>query len=360
MIRPMTILLLVLCVSTLQAQELEDPRNILRERTAKYWHELDISDDETGVESNPTGNPIGGGEGYSDIITRGDYTVRSYEDLASALEQVRPGEVVYVPADAEIDFSGRPILELTDEVTLAGNRGSAGSSGGRLFSDELDTDLMLRVTGDYARITGLRIRGPFDERWRVPIGSDGVGISGFGVEFDNNEISAFSHAAISVSGRSSRTYIHHNYIHHNQRDGLGYGTSSGGADILYEANLYDYNRHHIASSGSPGSAYEARYNLVRPNANSHLFDMHGGRDRGDMTAIAGDWLHVHHNTFESEERSLVIRGVPSQGAWVHNNWILRREEDEDDPMIDGEEKLYLYDNAFGPDKSPYVPIEGDH
>lgn len=354
MIRWTIMVVLVLQAGTGWAQALEDPRNILRERTARYWHELDITDDQVGAESNPTGSPIGGGEGYSDIITEGDYTVQTYEELAAVLAQAQPGEVVFVPGDAEIDFSGKPILDIPGEVTLASDRGRQGSKGGLLFSDALDTDLMLRTTGDYVRITGLRIRGPFDEQWRVPHGSDGIGIRSFGVELDNCEVSAFSHAAITVGGRAGRTYIHHNYIHHNQRNGLGYGTSSGGTDILFEANLYDYNRHHIASSGSPGSAYEARYNICLPHANSHLFDMHGGRDRGDETAIAGDWLHIHHNTFESEERSIVIRGVPSQGGWVHNNWIVNPAGED---MIDAGGELYQFDNLVGQDRSPYSSIE---
>jgi len=117
-------------------------------------------------------------------------------------------------------------------------------------------------------------------------------------------------------------YVHHCFIHHNQRDGLGYGVCLDGATVLIEANQFDACRHHIASTGAPGSGYEARYNVCLSAATSHLFDMHGGRDRGDGTDIAGDWLNIHHNTFQcTTQRSIVIRGVPSQGANVHHNWF---------------------------------------
>jgi len=44
-----------------------------------------------GCEDNPTGNPIGGGEGYNDIRTSGDYTVTTKEELLAALAQAQPG-----------------------------------------------------------------------------------------------------------------------------------------------------------------------------------------------------------------------------------------------------------------------------
>ena len=50
------------------------------------------------------------------------------------------------------------------------------------------------------------------------------------------------------------------------------------SDVLIEANRFNNGRHHIASTGRPGSSYEARYNIILENANSHHFDMHGARD----------------------------------------------------------------------------------
>jgi hypothetical protein len=117
-------------------------------------------------------------------------------------------------------------------------------------------------------------------------------------------------------------YVHHNFIHHCQRAGLGYGVSLDQADALIEANIFDWCRHHIAATGAPGTSYEARYNIVLTNASSHYFDMHGGRDRGDGTGIAGDWMKVHHNTFQGlDQKAVVIRGTPNQPAYIHHNWF---------------------------------------
>jgi hypothetical protein len=297
---------------------------VLPERVGRWEHETNLeADEETfGAEHNPTGNPIGGGDGYADILTDGDFAVRSYEELRSVLTGAGAGQVVFVPSGAEIDFSDREALDIPEGVTLASDRGRKGSSGGLLFSIPLITPGMLRTAGDCARLTGLRMRGPYHDRERIAQGSSGFSTQHFAAEVDNCEISGFSNSATGFPAGASRGYVHHNHIHHNQKAGLGYGVSVGGGEVLVEANLFDYCRHHIASSGAPGSAYEARYNICGENANGHLFDMHGGRDRGDATDIAGDWMNIHHNTFKcTEARSVGIRGVPSQGAQIHHNWF---------------------------------------
>ncbi len=298
---------------------------ILTARTARWAGELNLeSGEETfGAEHNPTGNPIGGGEGYADGFTSGNHSVRSYRELALALKGAAAGDVVFVPGDAEIDMGGRQGLEIPEAVTLAGNRGARGSAGGLIFSNALDTPFLVKTAGDRVRVTGLRFRGPYPHRDRAAHSSFGIITSHFAVEIDNCEIRGFSVAATRFDDGASRGYVHHNFIHHNQKGGLGYGVSINGADALIEANLFDWCRHHIASSGSPGSAYEARYNICLEHANGHLFDMHGGQDRGDATVISGDWMDIHHNTFVAKDvRSVVIRGVPSQDARVHHNRCL--------------------------------------
>jgi hypothetical protein len=51
--------------------------------------------------------------------------------------------------------------------------------------------------------------------------------------------------------------------------------------------------------------------------------MHGGRDRGDGTDIAGDWIHIHHNTFVGR-KTIHIRGTPNQFRREHDNRIVPR------------------------------------
>ena len=53
-----------------------------------------------GRNSNPTGNPIGGGAGYSRIITGSEtgvkYTVSTKAELLTALKSAKAGEIVFV------------------------------------------------------------------------------------------------------------------------------------------------------------------------------------------------------------------------------------------------------------------------
>ena len=329
--------------------------DVYTNRTARWEHEAGLEEEETfGAEHNQTGNPIGGGEDYGEVFTGGDFRVRSYEELQAALETAKAKQVVFVLGDAEIDMSGRPELSIPEGVTLASTRGHSGSKGGLVFFDPLKTPGLFASAGDCVRITGLRVRGPYLHRDRIDVDSRGISTTHFGTEIDNCEISGFRSSATGFGAGASRGYVHHNHIHHNQQAGLGYGVSLAG-DVLIEGNLFDWCRHHIASSGAPGSGFEARYNICGENANSHLFDMHGGRDRGDATDIAGDWMNIHHNTFKCEEfRSVGIRGVTSQGAVIHHNWFYSPDPQN---VVRTSEGVEVYRNVLGPDREVIDRLE---
>jgi len=164
-------------------------------------------------------------------------------------------------------------------------------------------------------------------------------------EVDNCEIYNWNCVGIGAGGGGT-VRVHHNYIHHCQLSGYGYGVCTGGCNCYIIANKFDWCRHDIASGGTPGDAYEAAWNLVLPNATSHRFDMHGGRARGDNTDIAGDWILVHHNTFQGPQPAVVVRGVPSQGAEIHHNWFVNPAKK---PVVSGG-NTRVYRNVHGPDK----------
>ncbi len=185
---------------------------------------------------------------------------------------------------------------------------------------------MFRVVGDPVRITGLRIRGPDTSVGVVYQSPLATGIyvrpkSGsptWDVEIDNNELYGWPTAAVSVSARGVR--VHHNDMHHNRRAGLGYGVVTSRADPVIGSNVFNFNRHAIASTGYPGSSYEACHNIVLPGANGHAFDMHGGFDKGFFPDAAGTSMLVHHNTFLiSAYTAVLIRGVPEQAATIRDN-----------------------------------------
>ncbi len=278
-----------------------------------------------GCESNPTGNPIGGGADYNAIFVNGDYVVTDKVELLWALSNAVAGDVVYVNA-MEIDLSGETIV-IPGGVTLAGNRGHAGAAGPLLHSDQsppVNYVRLFEAGGAKVRITGLQIRGPHAEigaaAYDPPVS---IGInSGFAnLEVDNCEISAWSHSGIHLTSGGTNAWVHHNYIHHCQRCGLGYGICLGHDDAtcVVEANLFDYCRHAVAGTGDSGNSYEACYNLVLEHANGHVFDMHGSPYEA---GIAGDMIHIHHNTVHvTDWYAVKIRARPNIGAHIHHNWF---------------------------------------
>ncbi|MEQ8847644.1 hypothetical protein [Botrimarina sp.] len=319
--------------------------------------------------------PIGGGQGYDAIVTSGDHTARTLDELIDVLAAAEPGDVVFVPGDALIDLTARIyieklVLEVPAGVTLASDRGAAvdggGVSEGALFtSDALDTPIMIRALGPGVRITGLRLRGPNTKRYlehhkrsRDLLGkdyreyyykfptSDGIGTSHDRLEVDNCEISGFAHAGVQLSSGEGH-HVHHCFIHHCQYQGLGYGVCHNRAMSHIERCLFDFNRHSIAGTGRPPSGYLAEHNVELGESLSHCFDMHGGRDRGDGTNTAGTLIEIRNNTFRPSTTPIKVRGVPEEECVVSQNWFLHADSPAE--AVVAEEKTEVDNNAYGSD-----------
>ncbi|WP_339901204.1 right-handed parallel beta-helix repeat-containing protein [uncultured Cyclobacterium sp.] len=318
--------------------EIKDP-----EKTS--W--LTINGELYGAKPNDLG-PIGGGEGYTMPILKGDFEATNLDELLDALAQAKSGQVVYIPDETKIDLTTRVyidklILEIPAGVTLAGNRGYQGSKGGLLLSNTLNTSVMIRPMGPNVRFSGLRIQGPNPDRHlehhKRSFGPNGLGrdyyykfpvsrgiVSEYSeLQVDNCEISAFSGSGIYLK-KGSGHYIHHNFIHKCQYNGLGYGVSHGAASSITEYNLFNENRHSIAGTGISGCGYIARHNVEMGISLSHCFDMHGGRDRKDGSDIAGTTIEIYNNTFYAPQTPVVIRGIPEDKCDIFQNWFAQHKE----------------------------------
>jgi PKD repeat protein len=336
-----------------------------------------------GAEFNPTGNPIGGGAGYSNIVAResADYIVTNKAELLSALNVARSGAVIYIDDDVEIDLTGTTNTKIWPGVTIASGRGRNGSEGALLYETGYG------ISGYYfwvgsggttpARITGLRFFGADmeigDQEGPYLYGSAVHLIGSANLEVDNCELAGWGSAAIelaipTVDGGITYAYVHHNYIHHNRRNGLGYGVCLGPSTAarritaLIEANLFDYGRHFIAGNGPPGNSYVARYNLCLEHDFSHSFDMHGGTDRGDSTTVAGDSVTIYCNTFrDPDQRGICIRGKPVYMSPIYNNWFYHTSAEVEPSPV---EQLYdtgnldIHDNLYGvtPPGTALLPV----
>ncbi|MBE6551465.1 MAG: hypothetical protein E7665_04945 [Ruminococcaceae bacterium] len=354
----------------------------------KYMDTLSITKGDTiyGAYTKEGVPTFGGGVGYPDIHTTGDYIVRSYTELLDACKKASSGEVIFIPSDVSIDLTMEIkdadnkgyYVYLNEGVTLASDRGyvredGTVSTGAKLYGCGIDTPSI--TTGFVycnkdARITGITLQGPDGNRhlehhyrsfsvinapghdyyYRFPI-AGGVSILGDNVEIDNCELSGFSSYAIGVS--AYECYIHHNYIHHNQINGLGYGVSFGHGGGLIEYNLFNYNRHSIAGSGYGDSYYTARYNVDMGESLDHVYDMHGGADRKDGTNIAGKYVEMYNNTFLTASRPFHIRGVPVEYYTFCHNILLNPVNQYNYGVLTGE-KMKIYDNIFGIEKQTVV------
>ena len=248
--------------------------------------------DTYGAEANPTGEPIGGGTGYSRILTPGeaDTVVATKAELLGALASATSGTIIYVDDAAVIDLTGESNIAIPGGVTLASGRGRNGSEGRSGLHHFGATRLPL----PRRRFRGFTSRASASKA-PTPARSDSIsaptGIATYSpfTEIDNCEFFGWSTSAISFStGATTGSYAHHNYIHHNQRDGLGYGVVLNAEHIFIVGNLFDFCRHAIAATGRLGSGYDARWNVHLEHTISHMFDMHGERDY-DKYILVGLW-----------------------------------------------------------------------
>ena len=325
-----------------------------------------------GAKVNPTGEPIGGGKGYTKIISKYDFLVRNRDELLDALKKAKKGDVIFISDTSKIDLSKDDKIVIHGGITLASNRGVNDSEGALLFSSDINKLIqsLFLIKGDSVRITGLRIQGPdsttrfktfykknennkwvFDSKnyYSFPT-SCGI-MSGYSyTEIDNCELSGWGHAAIflvltkKADTICNNNYIHHNYIHHNQRSGLGYGICLDNAEVLIEGNIFDWDRHGITGTGRPKTAFEARFNIAK-HAN---FDMHGGSDRKDNTSIAGKYIKIHHNDFFLMDNACVqIRGISVLQSEIYNNSFSQTIPEKAVIQSTAKGNLKVYNNKFG-------------
>jgi len=348
-------------------------------RYLKYRDTISINVDGTvyGAYVEDGMSPIGGGKGYDGIITTGDYIVRTYEELTEACSKAESGEVIFIPSDVTIDLSMKKrdqyYITLRDGVTLASDRGYVREDGsvstGALIKGEgagstITTNFVICNSG--SRLTGLDFRGPdpmrhvehhtrcyradgsFDHTiyYKLPM-TVGIVVAGKNVEIDNCEISGFCNTAISVG--SYDVHVHHNYIHHNQVKGLGYGIAFGHGGGIIEYNMFNWNRHSIAGSGPADSYYIARYNVDMGDSLDHVYDMHGGRDRGDGTNIAGKYIEMYNNTFLADNMPYHVRGVPVEYQKFYHNVVINPKTNYNFGSLTGK-NIEIYDNIFGIEK----------
>jgi len=344
-----------------------------------YNYERDLSIELDGVKYGAyveEGDaPIGGGSGYKDIFTTGDYIVGTLTELTDALEKAQSGEVIFLKGDAAIDISSLVMngkyLDVREGVTLASNRGyvyedGKVATGGKIYSSSMKNKAIYASEG--SRISGLILAGGDPNQhlehhkraFSVPnapghsyyykltsVQTDGIYVVGNNVTIDNCEIAGFGHGAIFIKQEMKNLHVTHCYIHHNQANGLGYGISHhDGTESVIEYCLFNYNRHSIAATGAPTTGYIARFNVEMGSSLGHCFDIHGGSDRKDGTNIAGTYCEMYNNTFLADTNPYTLRGVPEDYQEFYHNVCVNEYNRYNTSRLIGT-NVSIYDNIFG-------------
>ncbi len=295
-----------------------------------------------------------------------DQTVTTRSDLINAVEQ--PDTTVWIPGDVTIDMTGESRIMIANNVIIASDRNLAGGKGGLIkTNDQRNFGLFITKNADvHFRMSGVRFKGPrtdyFDPedhgRDHRDYSVTGVRAYGKSLIIDNCEVFGWTNAGFvpGTSQTPTQGWFHHNSMHHNQMAHLGYPMDLYNGLHLIEWNYFDHNRHSIAGFGYPSNGYEARFNVVGPNANHPAFfsfDMHSLGENIDSgpksnSRVAGKFVNVHHNVFEQGQHPAIsLSGVPQMFARFCYNWVVDQEG-----AVDGEKgaELRVRGNIYGSDR----------
>jgi hypothetical protein len=320
---------------------------------------------------NWTGDPVGGGPGYSRIIPRAqaDHAVSSVRDLVDWMDTYEAwdgrqwvlrrgghpaaaGEVVFVAAD--LDITGYRNLNPGGGVTLASNRGevlAAGrfAPGARLWSTDFYFDIphggatpfLIDVQNQRCRITGLIVEGPNPYHLaNIAYIHEEHGISagirtGPKVEIDNVEVRFCDKYAVQHA-HPQGCWLHHSYLHDTCLEGYGYGVWHGGSGradagiAAVEACHLDRHKHYTDAASRQfdvlyryNAYFEARYqNQVNHHGNKQ------GEIPGGRWWLRNIWYAPHErwrNNSAIEDPPLFGGGRPGPGQtwYVRHQYFLR-------------------------------------
>jgi hypothetical protein len=279
-------------------------------------------------------------DGTNKKPTQGFVTASNASELKARADAASWGTVIEIEGDVSIPLDNVAAVQVRSGVTIRGDRRGIRPGAELTFDTYPQIGRMLEVTGDYARVTGLRLRGPSPTK-DVRDWTTGVLVDDNLYDWtiiDHNELSGWTQAAVEVTSHTAynastdtecdpnlpvgarTTRVFRNFLHHNARAGLGYGVvlaRNGFATIL--GNTFLYNRHAIAADGMRGTGYRAYDNLVLSDGPEysfgiaeHDFDMHGSDPSSHHTGgIAGSDVAILTNTFLGGDRHAYdVRGEP--------------------------------------------------
>ena len=291
----------------------------------------------------------------------GKNLVMSFGQLKERLERAAPGERILIDKYVMFNMTDEETLVIDRPVTLEGYPDPGENERPTFF--HLGKALpIFTIKSPNVKLIGLKFEGVEKDSkkdeiirlnsqgvkgvYKFPV-TRGVDVNASDVEIRNCEFEGFSHSAIFVTS-AKNVLVDLNYIHHNQRWGLGYGIALNlGSTAKITRNTFDYNRHSIAGTGHSGQSYEASYNVFGVHHIDTPLDMHGGKDRGDKTQIAGKRVVIHHNEIKGTSVSAFIhRGIAEESVEFFANVLYFKDQDKAIGYYNGVTKKNLPKEKF--------------
>jgi hypothetical protein len=287
---------------------------------------------------------------------------------------------------APLELKGQFPKPIHSGVTLRGYR-KYTFQGPEVHTCTTTDQPMFVITEDNVRITGLRLRGPFnDPRCQSSnVSAQAILIQPTAedvphvpiVLVDHLDVGYFTASAVDTRGtdpgesptcptgpvefpRLTPVRVIGNFIHHiEKRDPFdSYGSVTGqGAFILNQGNIfYQTYAHSIAADPTATTGYHAYDNFFLSNQRkTHVVDMHPtGHAEGTR---AGDYFDVGWNTFlPTGHENIHDSGTPCRFTAIHHNIFLQSESEAIVTATKDLAKHVVYANTFNAQDEHVNPI----
>ena len=310
-----------------------------------FAYETEFADPEdpdpvVGIQHSQYAGDIGGGPGYPMAVERSDadHVVSSWSELESVSVTAQSGDVIWVEGGSTLRWDGQSdgIRFMQDDLTLASARHQGNP--GVVVLENWDAPGITWETGclvfegQGVRVTGLELDGG------VPVGAppnkepnnprpQGLTFRGVDPEIDNCHLHNWS-AAVNIAVPNSRAIVHHCTFEDNAQEGLGYGihmsqqettSRENQEQVLY--NVSDNDRHFVSGSMS--------WVTIADNDFLSTYISHAAEVRSlepEVGEPSGNAVVRNNEMHDPEKRLMVIRGTPTDGVWVEDNYAANPSE----------------------------------
>lgn len=218
------------------------------------------------------------------------YVVTDTADFNYVMSFIKSGEVVKLYG--HFDFTGQKVT-IPKGVEVTGDENTLVTYNSFYPEKEL---VPLFNMMDSSRISGFRLYGTSCDITNDSLVQNAIRVQGVGVTIDKMEILCFNKWAVYAC-RTDGLRITNCYFGYNRHYNYGYGVWLGGCGYVGEmayvdSNIFESNRHCIASSGHENS-FAARDNIFLGQQSDTPLDRHYASEYGGCSILLEDNIFLY-------------------------------------------------------------------